>query len=54
VIKVHSAPRRPGDPAALVADATRAKELLGWQPARADIDTIVRDAWALERRRPGT
>ena len=53
-IKVHSAPRRPGDPAALVADATRAKELLGWQPARADIDSIVRDAWAFERRRART
>lgn len=39
-------PRRPGDPAVLVADAARAQDLLGWTPAHSDIDTIVRDAFA--------
>jgi UDP-glucose 4-epimerase len=52
-ITVNRAARRPGDPASLVADATKAKRVLGWQPARADIHTIVRDAWEFEQRRPG-
>jgi UDP-glucose 4-epimerase len=39
------APRRGGDPAVLVASADRAKERLGWKPARADLAGIVRDAW---------
>ncbi|MBV8650848.1 MAG: UDP-glucose 4-epimerase GalE [Alphaproteobacteria bacterium] len=38
--------RRPGDPPALVADARRAQEMLGWQPSRSDLDTIIRTAWA--------
>ena len=40
------APRRGGDPATLVASATRAKERLGWNPSRADLAGIVADAWA--------
>jgi UDP-glucose-4-epimerase GalE len=39
------APRRPGDPAVLYASARRAREELGWVPARPDLDTIVGDAW---------
>jgi UDP-glucose-4-epimerase GalE len=39
------APRRPGDPAVLYAAAGRAREELGWVPARPDIDSIVADAW---------
>ena len=38
-------PRRPGDPAVLYASAARAREELGWVPARPEIDTIVGDAW---------
>lgn len=38
-------PRRPGDPAQLVADASRARSLLGWQPAHADLDEIIDSAW---------
>jgi UDP-glucose 4-epimerase len=49
-ILINEAPRRPGDPPALVADATRAKRVLGWRPKRADIDTIVRDAWDFVQR----
>jgi|GEM_PF-45512 len=45
------APRRAGDPARLVADATRAKSILGWQPRYVDLDTIVRDAFNWEQRR---
>ncbi len=36
--------RREGDPSALVADARRAREELGWQPVRSDIRTIVEDS----------
>jgi UDP-glucose 4-epimerase len=44
------APRRPGDPAVLYASARRAREELGWVPARTDIDTIVGDAWRWFRK----
>ncbi|MBM3598595.1 MAG: UDP-glucose 4-epimerase GalE [Alphaproteobacteria bacterium] len=44
------APRRPGDPAVLVADAGRANRELGWRPAQSDLDTIVRTALAWHRR----
>jgi UDP-arabinose 4-epimerase len=39
-------PRRAGDPPALVADNRRAREVLGWTPARSDIETMIADAWA--------
>jgi UDP-glucose-4-epimerase GalE len=41
--------RRAGDPARLVADGSRAAALLGWQPVRSDLDTLVADAWAWHR-----
>jgi len=44
-IKAHVAPRRRGDPPMLVADATRARELLGWSAERSDLATILADAW---------
>ncbi|MFE9572127.1 UDP-glucose 4-epimerase GalE [Streptomyces sp. NPDC006692] len=44
------AARRAGDPAVLVASASRAHERLGWQPSRADLAGIVADAWAFARR----
>lgn len=37
-------PRRPGDPARLVASAGRAREVLGWQP-RQDAEAIIASAW---------
>lgn len=36
-------PRRPGDPAKLIASSTRAKELLGWRPKRTLKDIIKTD-----------
>ncbi|MBK5197365.1 MAG: UDP-glucose 4-epimerase GalE [Methyloceanibacter sp.] len=47
---VHMAPRRPGDPAALVASAGRIREVLGWEPRLDDLDTIVGDALSWEKR----
>ncbi|MFF1561100.1 UDP-glucose 4-epimerase GalE [Streptomyces sp. NPDC058279] len=44
------APRRPGDPAVLVASARTAHERLGWTPTRSDLTGIVTDAWNFARR----
>ena len=37
--------RRAGDPSHLVADATKARSVLNWQPQHADLTTIIRSAW---------
>jgi UDP-glucose 4-epimerase len=39
------APRRPGDPATLVASSLRARQWLGWQPNVARLDDILATAW---------
>ncbi|MFF9430388.1 UDP-glucose 4-epimerase GalE [Streptomyces sp. NPDC004290] len=44
-------PRRPGDPAVLVASAEAARERLGWTPSRPDLAGVVADAWAFARLR---
>ncbi len=46
------APRRPGDPATLIAASRRAQELLGWRPSRDDLEEIVRSAWEWRTRHP--
>ena len=51
-IAVREAPRRPGDPARLVASHKRAARVLGWQPVRGDLAVIVASAWEFARRRP--
>lgn len=38
-------PRRPGDPASLVAEAIKAKEILGWVPVHSSLREIVETAW---------
>ncbi len=43
--KSEMAPRRPGDPAVLVASSDAARSELGWKPTRSDIETIIADAW---------
>ena len=50
---VEIAGRRPGDPPALVADVSRIRSTLDWQPQFEDLDTIVTHALAWERRLPG-
>ncbi len=47
---VEDGERRAGDPAVLVADATQAKQVLNWQPEYADLETIIRHAWAWEKQ----
>ncbi|HVM78379.1 MAG TPA: UDP-glucose 4-epimerase GalE [Stellaceae bacterium] len=44
--------RRPGDPPVLVADARRAREVLGFVPRLSDLDTIIKTAWAWHSRGP--
>ncbi|MEU2031757.1 UDP-glucose 4-epimerase GalE [Nocardia amamiensis] len=45
-ITAQDAPRRPGDPATLIASSARAIAELGWRPEHNDLDEIVTDAWA--------
>ena len=48
--KVELAPRRPGDPARIVADSARIRAQLGWTPRFDNLDLIVEHALAWERR----
>jgi UDP-glucose 4-epimerase len=43
-------PRRPGDPARLVARVDRIRSLLGWQPQHDDLDYIIDTAWRWEQK----
>ncbi|MGP9665142.1 UDP-glucose 4-epimerase GalE [Halomonas sp. AOP22-C1-8] len=47
---IEEGQRRVGDPAKLVADASRAKQELGWLPEYADLTTIIQHAWAWEKK----
>jgi UDP-glucose 4-epimerase len=49
---VEIAPQRPGDPAALVADASKLRNTTGWQSRLSDPDTIVGSAWAWHSTHP--
>lgn len=42
-------PRRSGDAARLVALSDHARQVLGWQPVHADLDTIISSAWAWQK-----
>jgi len=44
-IQASAGARRPGDPAVLVADPTRAMRELGWKAQFTDLDEIVKTAW---------
>jgi UDP-glucose 4-epimerase len=51
-IPITIGPRRPGDPAELVASAEKAKSVLGWEPRYPDIAAIVASAWEWHRTHP--
>lgn len=51
-LKVVEAPRRPGDPPVLTADASKAKRELGWTTAYPDLETIVESAWRFHNTFP--
>jgi UDP-glucose-4-epimerase GalE len=44
-VPVKEAPRRPGDPPALVASADKIRMELGWRPKYQDLRSIVATAW---------
>lgn len=46
------APRRPGDPPILIASPGRAREVLGWAPARSSLREMIGSAWAWRQRNP--
>ncbi|MEX0331858.1 MAG: UDP-glucose 4-epimerase GalE [Puniceicoccaceae bacterium] len=51
-IPAEVAPRRPGDPAILVAGSQKIISELGWQPRYTDIESIIQTAWNWHSRHP--
>lgn len=51
-IDVEEAGRRPGDPSELVADASKARRVLGWEPEFPGIGEIIRSAWNWRQEHP--
>lgn len=51
-IPAEKADRRPGDPDTLVADSTKAREVLGWAPEFDNIEKIITSAWAWHSSHP--
>ncbi|OQA24303.1 MAG: UDP-glucose 4-epimerase [Verrucomicrobia bacterium ADurb.Bin345] len=51
-IPAEISPRRPGDPARLIAGADKAKQVLGWKPKYPEVRTIVQHAWNWHRAHP--
>ena len=50
-IAVEECPRRPGDPAVLVASSEKIKAELGWRPKFAELDQIISSAWEWHQKR---
>jgi UDP-arabinose 4-epimerase len=50
-VPAEEAPRRAGDPPALVADPTKARTVLGWEASYTDIHRIVETAWHFANHR---
>jgi UDP-glucose 4-epimerase len=51
-VKTNEAPRRPGDPARLVAASDRVRAELGWEPRKPALEEMVADAWAFAQTHP--
>jgi UDP-glucose 4-epimerase len=52
-IREQTAPRRPGDPAVLIASPEKIKRELGWAPRRVSLEEIIESAWRWMKGRPG-
>ena len=50
-IPVDELPRRPGDPAVLIASSAKIGADLGWKPKYTQLDEIVRSAWEWHQQR---
>jgi UDP-glucose-4-epimerase GalE len=48
-LQAPAGPRREGDPAELIADASLGQSELDWHPQRSELETIVTTAWAWHR-----
>jgi len=44
-LPITHGPRREGDPAALIADSSKARETLGWSPGNSSLDQMIGSAW---------
>lgn len=44
--------RRPGDPDTLVANSTKARRVLNWQPQHENVDDIIQSAWKWHKNHP--
>lgn len=51
-INMANAPRRPGDPSKLIANAEKAGRILGWQPKITGIEEIIGSAWKWHTTHP--
>jgi UDP-glucose 4-epimerase len=51
-IEVVASDRRPGDPAILIADSTKIRQALGWQPVYEALPQIIQTAWTWARSHP--
>ena len=51
-IPAKTVPRRPGDPAQLVASSQKARAVLGWKPSRCEFSTIISTAWNWHKNHP--
>ncbi|HUF37408.1 MAG TPA: UDP-glucose 4-epimerase GalE [Anaerolineales bacterium] len=51
-IPAEIGPRRPGDPAVLIADSEQIMEELGWEPRHPDLRAIIASAWEWHRKHP--
>ncbi|GAG29235.1 unnamed protein product, partial [marine sediment metagenome] len=51
-IPAETCPRRPGDPAVLVASSDLAREELGWKPEYEELESIIRSSWRWMREHP--
>jgi UDP-glucose-4-epimerase GalE len=51
-VTVRNVERRAGDPPVLVADPTKARQLLAWEPRHSSLEEIVETAWRWHERMP--
>ncbi len=51
-VPVVEEPRRPGDPAILVAGSERIRTELGWEPKRPGLEDIIESAWLWRQAHP--
>jgi UDP-glucose 4-epimerase len=53
-IRTRVSPRRPGDPAVLIASSDRIRSELGWKPEFQDLRMIIESAWKWMQNKPAS